>query len=259
MFGHLWRQFSTGKLGLCWPSRKPWSAEKFCAWTRMVRSMAACSSWSYLFVWLTVLVKASGCFSTSWTCCFIPHPAACLPESRPVFCPGGSTWDLLEIDLCLLISVLPSPSVMPRKQQMPNKSSSSEHTKGQSSTLHTFKDSLQGSGYYKAVSNLVLRSVVQKNGSQKLIHTSPPTDVRPVKMVGLHPIHYDSVGLGICFFNKLHKDSCFSGKSVNSWSWPQRGQSSGFSGGSVVRNLPAKSGDAVLIHHLGGFLSLWTN
>ena len=98
---------------------------------------------------------------------------------------------------------------MPRKQQMPNKSSLSACTKGQSSTLHTFQDSLQGSGYYKAVSNLVLRSAVQKDGFQKLIHTSPPADVRPVKMVGLHPIHYDSVGLGICFFNKLHKDSAF--------------------------------------------------
>lgn len=98
---------------------------------------------------------------------------------------------------------------MPRKQQMPNKPSLSECAKGQSSTLHTFKDSLQGSGYYKAMSNLVLRSAVQKNGFQKLIHTSPPTDVRPVKMVGLHPIRYDSVGLGICFFNKLSKDSAF--------------------------------------------------
>ena len=96
---------------------------------------------------------------------------------------------------------------MPRKQQMPSKSSLCECTKGQTSTLRTFQDSLQGSGYYKAVSNLVLRSAVQKNGFQKPIHTSPPTAVKPVKMVGLRPLHYDSAGLGICFFNKLHKDS----------------------------------------------------
>lgn len=52
-------------------------------------------------------------------------------------------------------------------------------------------------GYYKAVSNLMLRLfVVQMKSFQRLIHTSPPTDARPVKMLGPHPADYDSVGLG---------------------------------------------------------------
>lgn len=51
-------------------------------------------------------------------------------------------------------------------------------------------------GYYKAVSNPALRFMVQMNGFQKLLHTNLPTDVRPVKMLGPHPVDYDSVGPG---------------------------------------------------------------
>lgn len=51
-------------------------------------------------------------------------------------------------------------------------------------------------GYYKAVSNPVLRFMVQMNGFQKLLYTNLPTDVRPVKMLGSHPVDYDSVGPG---------------------------------------------------------------
>lgn len=68
-------------------------------------------------------------------------------------------------------------------------------------------------GYYQAVSNPVLRFVVQMNGFQKLLHINLPTDVRPVKMLGPRPVDYDSVGLGwglgMHFFNELSKDSAF--------------------------------------------------
>ena len=61
-------------------------------------------------------------------------------------------------------------------------------------------------GHYKAVSNLVLRFVVQMNSFQRLIHTSPPTDAMPVKMLGPHPVDCDSAALGkglnMCFFDK---------------------------------------------------------
>lgn len=66
-------------------------------------------------------------------------------------------------------------------------------------------------GYYKAVNKPVLRFLVEMNGFQRLIHTGPPTDVRPVKRLGPHPADYASVGLGlglgIDFFDKLSKDS----------------------------------------------------
>lgn len=51
-------------------------------------------------------------------------------------------------------------------------------------------------GYCKAVGNLVLRLVVQMNSFQRLSHTSPRVDARPVKMPGPHPVDYDSAGLG---------------------------------------------------------------
>lgn len=66
-------------------------------------------------------------------------------------------------------------------------------------------------GYYKAVSNPVLRFMVQVNGIQKQLQTNLPTDVRPGKMLGPHPVEYDSVGpgqgIGMHFFNQLSKDS----------------------------------------------------
>lgn len=61
--------------------------------------------------------------------------------------------------------------------------------------LTIFKD-IEMRRYYKAVGNLVLKFMVQMNSFQRLFHTSPRIDARPVKMPGPHPVDYDSASLG---------------------------------------------------------------